>query len=101
MRVPLTCTALGAAVVLLIVAGCSDSRAGTAVPDGTATPTVSGTTGSATPSGKPSTPGSTDRHGAPSVADPLDATKFLTQPCAALTPQQLQSFTLPAQGKPD
>jgi uncharacterized protein DUF3558 len=42
-----------------------------------------------------------DRHGAPPVTDPIDATRFLTQPCTALTNVQLQSLNLPGPGVPD
>src|ERR1043165_10053 len=40
-------------------------------------------------------------YGAPKVSVPLDASKFLSQPCAVLTSEQLRSLALPAQGKPD
>jgi hypothetical protein len=87
---------LGAAAIVLAVAGCTDSRAGTPVSDGTTT--IADPTGSTAPS---STPGSTERYGAPPVATSLNATKFLSQPCAALTSPQLQILNLPAQGKSD
>ena len=32
---------------------------------------------------------------------PLDVTRFLSQPCAVLTPAQLQSLALPSPGTPD
>jgi hypothetical protein len=99
MQVRLINTTLSTAAVLLMMAGCADSEAGTPLAGGTTATT--GTTSSTTPSGEPSTPASSDRYGAPPVNNPLDATKFLTQPCAALTPQQVQGFNLSAQGKPD
>jgi hypothetical protein len=88
---------LGSVVVLLALAGCSTSKAGTPV----ATDPPGGTTGPNRSSGATSGSGSSNRHGAPQVAQPLDASKFLTQPCAALTAQQLRNFTLPVQGKAD
>lgn len=82
----------------LLLAGCSGSEAGTAVPG----PTAGGETSTpGLPSGTANNQGSGDRHGAPQVANPLDATRYLTQPCAALTTQQLQGFDLPVQGRPD
>lgn len=101
MRAQLIHAVLGAAAVVLVAAGCSDSRTGTPIPDGTAPAGNGKTSGSTTPSGTTSTPRPTNRYGEPPVANPLDATRFLSQPCAALTQAQLQSFDLPAQGKPD
>lgn len=88
---------LAAAAALLMVAGCSDSQPGAP----TAMPTAGEPTNSSVPSNEPSTPAPTNRYGAPRVASPLDATTFLTQPCAALTPQQLRDLDMPVQGKPD
>lgn len=38
---------------------------------------------------------------APRVADPLDATRFLAQPCELLTPTQLATFGVTRPGMPD
>ncbi|GAB3902303.1 hypothetical protein GCM10029964_092510 [Kibdelosporangium lantanae] len=43
----------------------------------------------------------TNRHGAPAVANAVDASRFLTQPCAALTSSQLQTLRLDSPGVPD
>jgi hypothetical protein len=92
---------LGATAVVLAATSCSVSQAGTPVPGNTTTITTNGTTGPATSSNGPTTSGSSNRYGAPPVANPLDAAKFLPKPCAALTSQQLQSFNLPVSGEPD
>jgi hypothetical protein len=52
--------------------------------------------GSAAPTS--STP---DRNGAPVVSSPIDASRFVAQPCAALTSAQLQTLNLPGPGVPD
>lgn len=83
-------------VIALTLASCSDSRAGMPV----ATDTPGGTIGPTPSSVETGATGGT-RYGAPRVVQPLDAGKFLTQPCAALTTQQLGMFNLPTQGKPD
>ncbi len=48
-----------------------------------------------------SPPTTADRYGAPKVANPLDATAFLTKPCSVLSTSQLASLTLPGPGTPD
>jgi hypothetical protein len=50
------------------------------------------------PSGAPS---ASNDHGAPRVANPLNATRFLPKPCEVLTPAQLQTLELPAPRKSD
>jgi hypothetical protein len=97
MHARLATTMCGIAAVVSMAAGCSETRAGTPINDRT-TKTTSGPT---TPADTTGTSGSGDRYGAPPVTSPLDATKFLTHPCAALTPQQLRDFNLPTQGRPD
>ncbi|GAB3879108.1 DUF3558 domain-containing protein [Kibdelosporangium lantanae] len=42
-----------------------------------------------------------NRHNAPAVPNSVDATRFLTQPCAALVPSQLQVLELDSPGVPD
>lgn len=59
-----------------------------------------------TPSPPPATPpttatGSADRYGAPPVANALDVSKFLTQPCSALSPSQLSTLNLVPPGEAD
>lgn len=40
-------------------------------------------------------------YGAPRVSNPLDASKFLTQPCAVLSQTQLAHFDIRRPGEPD
>lgn len=70
--------------LLFLATGCADKQSGSA-------------------QAQPAPPVSTtlDRHGAPAVRQPLDVTRFLTDPCATLTPAQLAQLDLPAPGKPD
>lgn len=42
-----------------------------------------------------------ETYGAPRVSDPLDASAFLTTPCAALTPAQLAEFGVSQPGESD
>lgn len=41
---------------------------------------------------------SDDRHGAPRVREPLDASRFLTDPCGLLTPEQMRGFDISRPG---
>jgi hypothetical protein len=100
MRQRLVSTVLGVAA-MLAATSCSESQTGTPILGSTPATATSGTTGPATSSSGPTTSGSGNRYGAPPVTNPLDVTKFLPKPCAALTPQQLRDFNLPAQGEPD
>lgn len=69
-------------VTALVLAGCTASETGTPV----------GSRQSAT---------TAPRHGAPSVPQPLDASRLLPRPCDALTESQLRTLDLGATGKPD
>jgi hypothetical protein len=95
MRGRLMTVIAGAVAMSVVLGGCSKTANGTAVPEQTTT------TKSSDSSTVPSEPSPTNDYGAPKVSVPLDATKYLTQPCAALTPAQLQAFNLPVQGEPD
>lgn len=77
---------------LILASGCSDKQNGTA----TAVPTTGGNTAPTREPGSttPSAPG-----GAPKVTNPLDASKFLTQPCAVLSAAQLKTFNITTPGK--
>ncbi|MFC4853597.1 DUF3558 domain-containing protein [Actinophytocola glycyrrhizae] len=77
---------------LMGVAGCTTSTAGTATPRPGDAVTTTDSAESTEPSSEPE---------APRVADPLDATRFLTDPCAVLTPAQLATFKVSRPGKPD
>jgi hypothetical protein len=86
--------AAGGVVIALHVAGCTTTAAGTAIP--------ATSTSVAERSSEPSNPNMpTTEHGAPRVAAPLSVSRFLAQPCATLSPSQLQELNLPAQGEPD
>ncbi|MFB9305310.1 DUF3558 domain-containing protein [Kibdelosporangium philippinense] len=74
-----------------MASGCTTSQGGT--------PTPSSNTGSAAASTSATTSGNDSE--APRVSVPLDASKFLSQPCAILAPAQLKDLNLQAQGKPD
>ena len=85
----------GLAVATLLVAGCSDKQAGTAMP----APTTGGdSTGTST--GR-STPTTTPSGGAPAVKNPLDASKFIPQPCTALSASTLTQLKVSRPGIPD
>ena len=86
--------ALLGAVVLVATAGCAGTSNGAPI---AATSTV----GTSTEPGQSTTAGSPDRHGAPRVDNPLDATPYLTQPCAAISPRLRQSLTIPGDGEAD
>ena len=83
--------------MVVAVAGCSVSTSGTP----TTAITVGTSTDSTRPPTSPSKSAPANRYGAPHVENPLDATKYLTQPCAAISPRLLQSLGLPTQGEPD
>lgn len=88
---------VGAMVVVIAVAGCTSARGGSP----TAQP---GTTGSTNGDADPSTstsPSNDQTYGAPRVANALDASKFLTEPCAVLSQTQLATFGVSRPGKPD
>lgn len=85
---------LGLVIVSLALVGtaCSSKEPGnpTTSPD---------TTARTTTSAAPST-SKNDRYGAPDVQNPLDASKFLPQPCAVLTAEQMKPFNISKPGKP-
>ncbi len=75
--VSIPCVVIGA---LIAAVGCSSPQ------NGTPTPTdATGSTGSGDPS-------PTNLNGAPHIADPLNAAKFLRNPCASITPSQLAAL---------
>jgi hypothetical protein len=77
---------------MLSLAGCTDAKGGTATP---ATTTHGGGTTSTGPG--PSGPAS-GPNGAPAIDNPLDATRYLSQPCAVLSAAQLKLFTITKPG---
>lgn len=89
-------TKIAVAVTLVtVVAGCADKEAGTATSATTPTDSAGPNTRSGEPSGPPP-----DGSGAPKVEVPLDATRVLSQPCAALSPAQLKAFNITKPGTP-
>lgn len=89
-------TALVAVAAVTLVAGvaaCTSSTGGTPQPSEQTTTTTQTTTASKTTSTDPEAI-------APKVANPLDASAFLPQPCAVLTVDQLKSLDVSKPGKP-
>ncbi|MGB3339801.1 MAG: DUF3558 family protein [Devosia sp.] len=86
-------------VVVLGLAGCTTRDAGTPtsgqVSSRSTAPTGTGPSESSMPSSEE------DTYGAPRVESPLDATKFLADPCAVLTPVQLPTFGVSQPGRGD
>ena len=82
MKLPVA-TVLSAAAILLI--GCTTTEAGTAV-SAHDPPLTSSTEAAPT---------------APTVADPLEASKYVADPCAILTLAQLASYGMNQTGEPD
>ncbi|MPZ84081.1 MAG: DUF3558 domain-containing protein [Actinophytocola sp.] len=83
-------------VAALGPAGCTTSDAGTP------TPGPDSSESSAPTSTGPSEPSSEqDTFGAPRVENPLDASRFLVDPCAVLTPAQLAPFGVSQPGEGD
>src|SRR5690349_20669548 len=78
------------AIVATVTAGCSDKESGNATPATTGGNTTTTTTGQ-----------STSTSGAPKVNNPLDASKYLAQPCAVLSDATLKSLNISKPGKPD
>lgn len=80
-----------ATVMMAAAVGCTETAAGNPGP----------TSGGGEPSGSgpPSSEGS-DRNGAPSVSDPLDADRYVADPCAALTQEQVAGFGFTGPGTP-
>ncbi|HEU5472185.1 MAG TPA: DUF3558 domain-containing protein [Actinophytocola sp.] len=80
-------------MALVLLAGCTAKQEGTATPTpGTGGDTSTRTTGS---TGSPS-----GTNNSPKIDAPLDATRFLSQPCAVLSPTQLQAFNISNPGTP-
>jgi hypothetical protein len=77
------------ASVLLAATACTSRANGTPTPHSTTALSETTTTSSADPS-----------DGAPGVADPLDATGFLAEPCTVLSQSQLVTFDISPPGIP-
>lgn len=97
VRAGLISATAGMAALLMLAAGCSDKQGGTALPVTTTTTAESTTT--QTPGRSSTAPSNTG--GAPRVTNPVEATKFLAQPCAALSTSALQAMKIGKPGAPD
>lgn len=82
---------LTAAVMTAVVVGCTETAAGNPGP----TSGGGESSGSVPPSSEES-----DRNGAPSVSEPLEAARFIADPCAALTREQVSGFGFTGPGTP-
>jgi hypothetical protein len=83
---------------VIVVTGCSTAVGGQSTPrPGVGTERSTSSPGS---SSSGSLPSGDNTYGAPRVSHPLDAARFLVQPCAVLTPDQLTSFGISKPGKP-
>lgn len=83
-------------VVVVTAAGCSTSENG----NPTAQPTTDVSVPDSEESSESSEPSEDDNYGAPRVDSPLDATGFLSQPCAVLSQAQLAEFSVTSPGIP-
>ncbi len=79
------------ATVMAVVVGCTEKAAGNPGPTGG---------GESSESAPPSSEES-DPNGAPSVTEPLDADRFIADPCAALTQEQVAGFGFTGPGVPE
>lgn len=94
MRWGLIKVSAGIAITVTAMAGCSDPQSGTALPvTTTGADNTDTSTGQTTPT--------TARSGAPEVKDPLDASKYVPQPCAILSADTLKELNIGRPGKPD
>ncbi|TCP46787.1 uncharacterized protein DUF3558 [Tamaricihabitans halophyticus] len=83
---------LSAAAVLL--AGCAQPEDGEAVPAGGTPAATESSSGESSPGGNEVLPHS----GAPAVTDPIDASRFVGEPCESLTSDQVGRLGLPVEG---
>lgn len=92
---PRTTTATAIFALAALLAACTSSTTGT--PSVVPGPTTSSGPGASSSGG----PGENDTFGAPRVSVPLDAGRFLSQPCSVLTTAQLSRFNISKPGEPD
>lgn len=83
--------------LLACLVGCTSLTTGSAQPGGSPD---AGHRATAPPSG-PAKPGPQNRYGAPKVTQPLDVTKYVQQPCSALTAAQLHELGVTKAGQAD
>jgi hypothetical protein len=96
MRVRTWVATVGAVAVAL--AGCSSAEGGrpTALPGTDTTSAIP----PASSGGSQPPPSNGDTYGAPRVSGPLDASRFLSQPCDVLTQGQMKTFGISKPGVP-
>jgi Protein of unknown function (DUF3558) len=82
-------------VLATLLTACTSSRNGE--PTAETGPTTSGRGGTSSPA----TSAGNDTFGAPRVSNPLDATRFLTQPCTTLSQTQVSKFNISKPGESD
>jgi len=85
---------------LAVLAGCTTTSPGTAVPAPDATGTESTSNPAPTSDENPSGD-ELPSDGAPKVDNAIDTTRFQEDPCLTLTSQQAQQLAVPFPGKPD
>lgn len=85
--------------VALGLAGCTTSDPGTPTPDPTGSESAAST--STESSESPASSSEHEKYGAPRVETPLDASRFLADPCAVLTPAQLTGLGVSTPGRGD
>jgi hypothetical protein len=85
MKVPV---AIALSVAAIALTGCTTTEAGTAIPV-------------QDPPEPPATSSTKSATAAPTVAEPLDASRYVADPCAILTPEKLASYGMNRTGKPD
>lgn len=86
----------GIVVAALVAVGCSDKQAGTATPARTGSETTTSTS-----TGRTSSPSTSTSGQAPKVNNPLDASKYLPQPCTAVSATNLKSYNISKPGTPE
>jgi hypothetical protein len=79
---------------VIVLAGCSAKEGGIA----TAAPPAENPSDTSPTASSRTVPGGSGN--APKIENPLDASKYLTQPCAVLSPAQLQAFKITKPGTP-
>lgn len=85
--------AMPGVLVVVLLTACTSATVGS--------PTSGSTSTTSTGGGATSQPREPDRYGAPRVDNPLDPTRFFTDPCAIIPPAQRPSLNLSGPGKPD
>jgi uncharacterized protein DUF3558 len=88
--------------LLACLAGCASVTVGSAQPGGsldTGHGSTAPSSGTPAPGSGTAKPGPQNRYGAPKVTQPLDVTKYVPQPCTALTTAQRRALGLTKTGQ--